>query len=101
MSAATADHLSRLRTLFVRAYRTATGTHEHLALPIAEAFLAQLRRELGGQEIRIPAESAAERYQTIRDAHALGASVQEICAMVQVDRATVYRALRRPAREVR
>jgi hypothetical protein len=88
-----ADTLSGLRTLIVRQIREQLGLHERLALPLADAIVRSLQRSYGGQQIRIPTQSRVDRYQAIRDAKALGASVDEICTDLAVGRATVYRAL--------
>lgn len=88
------DQATGLRTLFVRLIREELGLHEQLALPLAERLVCGLRRECGGRALRIPAATAAERYQAIRDAHAIGTPIRAIGAALGVDRSTVYRALR-------
>ena len=88
------DHLSSLRTLIVRTIREQTGLHERLAVPLAEEILRGIQAQHGGGVLTIPARSKADRYQAIRDAHAIGVPVSDLCVTDAVDRSTVYRALR-------
>lgn len=92
------DHLSSLRTLIVRTIREQTGLHERLAVPLAEEILRGIQMQHGGGALSIPVPSRADRYRAIRDAHALGATVPDLCSTYAVDRSTVYRALRVQAR---
>ena len=92
MSLAT-DRVVALRTLVVRVVREHTGLNERLAMPIADGIVAGLRIEWGGREVRIPAETAAERAAAIQEAAALGLNPRQIAGAMNVGRATVYRAL--------
>jgi DNA-binding NarL/FixJ family response regulator len=92
-SSPSTDRVVALRTLVTRAVREATGLNERLALPIAEDIVHGLRRQWGGQDIRIPAQTAAERAEAIQQAAALGMSPQQIAAALGHGKATVYRAL--------
>lgn len=87
----TADQLSALRTRYVRIVREYTGLHETFALTVATALIDELQSLHGGH--RVPAPSKHVRDQAIRDAAALGQSVNQICKAFGVHRCTVYRAL--------
>lgn len=88
------DQLSALRTRYVRHLCAMHGYHERMALPVANVLIDELQTILGGT--RIPMPSAADRAQAIRDAAALGHSVDTICRDFGIHRCTVYRALGKP-----
>lgn len=85
------DQLSALRTRIVRAVREHTGMSETLAVPLTNALIQELQASFGGRYI--PAPSKHARDQAIRDAAALGQSIDAICRDFGVHRCTVYRAL--------
>ena len=94
MSAAT-DRIIALRTLVVRVVREHTGLNERLAMPIADGIVDGLRAQWGGSDVRIPAETAAERAEAIQEAAALGLTPKQIASTMGRNKATVYRALNR------
>ncbi|WP_295406630.1 Mor transcription activator family protein [uncultured Thiocystis sp.] len=87
------DTLVALHTQITRIVREATGLHEQLALPVAEAICAELQHAFGGAEIYIPAPSRTERNQAILDDWHGGRPIPAICRKHGIARATVYRLL--------
>ena len=89
------DKLSSLRTTITRIVREATGLHELLALPVADAICGELQQTFGGAEIYIPAPSRIDRNQAILDDWRRGLSPDTIRRRHGVARATVYRLIAR------
>ncbi|HEB94333.1 MAG TPA: hypothetical protein ENI94_12910 [Gammaproteobacteria bacterium] len=61
------DAVVNLKARLVRAVRTATGMHEHLAVPIADDILQCLCEEYGASEVYIPSSKKLKTHVRNRD----------------------------------
>lgn len=95
---ASEDRMTDLRAELTRIVREETGLHERLAYPIASGIARRMQERWGGDNLYIPARSAADRHREIREAmDTPGATVASVGRALGVCRATVYNALsRRP-----
>ena len=87
------DRLSDFRTRITRIVREATGMHERLALPIAEAICCELQDRYGGAELYVPAKPRETLHGEILDAWRSGATVADLCRRYPVSRRTIYRVV--------
>lgn len=86
------DTTARLRTEIVRAVREATGMHEQLAMPVADAILDRLRATWSGSRLYVPAQDTVRRDRAVRAAFD-GANHRELCRRYHISRRTLYRIL--------
>jgi len=86
-----------LKNKIIRAVRTGTGMHEHLALPIADEILGLLQTEFGGSRVYIP--SATKRMINERNKRVMAAFTgdnhDQVCRDNGITRSTLYRILNR------
>lgn len=92
----TTDAAARLRQLAVRAIVERTGLLEVHALPFAEAVIAGLQAEYGGDRLHIPKPRArmahAARRETIRaDLEAGQLTTREVCSRHGLSRTALHR----------
>lgn len=89
------DAVVRLRQLAVRAIVERTGLLEVHALPFAEAVIAGLQAEYGGDRLHIPKLRArvkhAERREAIRTDLEAGHTTREVCSRHGVSRTALHR----------
>ena len=83
------DAAVQLEYDFVRIVREEIGMHEAMASIFAQALVRGLRRNLGGQELYIPAPDKRARDAAIRREF-VGTNVDEVMARHNISRARVY-----------
>lgn len=83
------DYTAQLRSDITAVVRNATGLHEHLAMPVADAVIDCLRDRFAGEKLYI------SRKDPDRDARILaefnGRNLNEICTKYEIHPATFYR----------
>lgn len=91
----TQDAVARLRALAVRAIVERTGLLEAHALPFAEAVIAGLQAEYGGDRLHIPKLRArvahAARRDAIRTDLEAGDTTREVCSRHGMSRTALHR----------
>jgi hypothetical protein len=91
----TTDAVARLRQLAVRAIVERTGLLEVHALPFAEAVIAGLQAEYGGDRLHIPKLRArmkhTERREAIRADLEAGHPTREVCIRYGLSRTALHR----------
>jgi Mor family transcriptional regulator len=85
------DRAEALRRELVGAIVSQTGLGEIAALPLADALLAHLQREYGGERLYIPATSRQYDMLQLKAALERGDSVSQVCKAFAISRRQLYR----------
>ena len=87
------DAAVQLEQDFVRIVREAIGMHEDMAQLFSRALVRGLRKQLGGQEIYVPAPSKDERDAAIRREFN-GQNLEEMMAKYLLSKPRIYEIVR-------
>lgn len=85
------DRAEALRRELVGAIVAQTGLGELAALPLADALLAHLQREYGGERLYIPAPPRQYDVLQVKAALERGDTVGQVCKAYSISRRQLYR----------